>query len=914
MAKGLFSKAGILLLGFAAAGLLVVPAGWLVFRVENARFLEGRRATVQAHLGEVRLALEAALAARLACLHALAAFAASRPDAGDREFTVFAARLVAGEPDIRSVQLARDLTVSHVFPEAGNPGILGLSLPKALPPPQAAALAETLESGRMTLLGPVPLLQGGQGLIARMPVRLPAGPGGPDAPRLWGLATVILDSDAFFRDVEPGQIGAIRLAIRAGDDAGPGGALAYGDPAIFGDTPVVADMAVPGGSWRLAAIPAGGWAPLAVPWSLLGPAGATWLVLGLAFSVFLTWPARLARGIRLATAALDAAKGDLERTVEARTRELSAANESLRNLYEYAPVGIFTSGPEGRYRTVNHCLARMYGFDTPQELLAGVTDIQDQIYCDPGERTALLARLADCGQLSDYETRRRTRTGDAIWVSLNIRAVCDASGGIVRLEGFCTDITARKRADASLRLLWAAVEQSPASIVITDADGTIEYVNPHFTVLTGYTPEEARGQNPRLLKSGVHPPAFYAALWETLRSGRVWRGEFCNRTKEGGIYWEDSSISPVRDEAGRITHFVAVKEDITAQKERKDRLRRLMAEFEALFDASSVGIVHLGPDRRVVRVNRRFSELFGLASMEMAGRALEDIHGGSTRLRAFRQETLARIEAGESVHFEERLRSKAGHVFWCSIHGTRIEPDSPASGSLWIFDDISARRELEAVREDVERIMRHDLKAPLNSIVNLPELVAAVGPVTDEQREMLGEIERAGEVMLRQIELSLDLYKMETGTYVPQVQRIDLARIVAGVGAMLAKTASPKGVALALSAGDGPVFAMGSAVLCQNIAANLLKNAIEAEAAGATVAIRVFAEAGRTVLAIHNPSPVPADILPVFFEKYATSGKAGGSGLGTYSARLMAESQGGRISLESTPASGTTVTVSLPGA
>uniref|UniRef100_I2PYS7 histidine kinase n=1 Tax=Desulfovibrio sp. U5L TaxID=596152 RepID=I2PYS7_9BACT len=914
MAKGLFSKAGILLLGFATAALLVVPAGWLVFRVENARFLEGRRATVQAHLGEVRLALEAALAARLAFLHALAAFAASRPDVGDREFAVFAARLVEGEPDIRSVQLARGLTVSHVFPEAANPGILGLSLPKALPPPQAAALAETLASGRMTLLGPVPLLQGGQGLIARMPVMLPAGQVGPDAPRLWGLATVILDSDAFFRDVGPGQIGAIRLAIRAGGDAEPAGARVHGDPAIFGDAPVVADMAVPGGSWRLAAIPAAGWAPMAVRWSLLGPAGATWLVLGLVFSVFLTWPARLARGIRLATAALDAAKGDLERTVEARTRELSAANESLGNLYEYAPVGIFTSGPEGRYQTANHCLARMYGFDTPEELLAGVADIRNQIYFDPAERQALLARLGTCGHLSNYETRRRTRTGAPIWVSLNVRAVCDDAGTILRLEGFCVDITERKRADASLRLLWAAVEQSPASILITDADGTIEYVNPHFTVLTGFTPEEARGQNPRMLKSGVHPPAFYATLWETLAAGRVWRGEFCNRTKDGGLYWEDSSISPVRDEAGRITHFVAVKEDITAQKESKDRLRRLMAEFEAIFDASSVGIVHLGPDRRVVRVNRRFSELFGLAAMELAGRALEDIHGGITRLRAFRQETLARVEAGESVHFEERFRGQAGHVFWCSIHGKRIEPDSPASGSIWIFDDISARRELEAVREDVERIMRHDLKAPLNSIVNLPELIAAVGPVTDEQREMLGEIERSGEVMLRQIELSLDLYKMETGTYLPQVQRIDLARIVATTAGMLAKTATFRGVAVNLETEGEPVFAMGSAVLCQNIAANLLKNAIEAEEAGGTVTIRVFAQAGRTVLTIHNPSPVPADILPVFFEKYATSGKTGGSGLGTYSARLMAESQDGRISLESSPAAGTTVTVSLPGA
>jgi PAS domain S-box-containing protein len=110
--------------------------------------------------------------------------------------------------------------------------------------------------------------------------------------------------------------------------------------------------------------------------------------------------------------------------------------------------------------------------------------------------------------------------------------------------------------------------------VITGTDGTIEYVNPKFTSLTGYSREEVMGANPRILKSGEQPVGFYADLWKTITSGREWRGEFHNRKKNGEYYWEFASISPLLDEKGAITHYIAVKEDITARKEAEDALRR----------------------------------------------------------------------------------------------------------------------------------------------------------------------------------------------------------------------------------------------------------------------------------------------------------------------------------------------------
>ncbi len=135
------------------------------------------------------------------------------------------------------------------------------------------------------------------------------------------------------------------------------------------------------------------------------------------------------------------------------------------------------------------------------------------------------------------------------------------------------ELAERKRAEEHLRKLSVAVEQSPASIVITDTSGTIEYVNPHFTGLTGYSSEEAVGRNPSMLKTGETSRAEYMELWETILSGGEWRGEFHNRKKNGELYWEQALIAPIRDNSYAITHFIAIKEDITDRKQLEGQLR-----------------------------------------------------------------------------------------------------------------------------------------------------------------------------------------------------------------------------------------------------------------------------------------------------------------------------------------------------
>ena len=184
------------------------------------------------------------------------------------------------------------------------------------------------------------------------------------------------------------------------------------------------------------------------------------------------------------------------------------------------------------------------------------------------------------------------------------------------------DITERKIAEEQLRKLSLAVEQSPASIVITDTRGTIEYVNPKFTRVTGYTLDEVRGKNPRILKSGETSANEYKRMWGTITQGNEWRGEFQNVKKNGELFWEMASISPVKDKDNVITHFVAVKEDITERKHAEVALGESEEKLRLIFENANDGIcIFEEPtdprNRRLIDCNTRYAEMAGRSKEEL---------------------------------------------------------------------------------------------------------------------------------------------------------------------------------------------------------------------------------------------------------------------------------------------------------
>jgi PAS domain S-box-containing protein len=169
------------------------------------------------------------------------------------------------------------------------------------------------------------------------------------------------------------------------------------------------------------------------------------------------------------------------------------------------------------------------------------------------------------------EVEQYRKDGTTVWTEVVTVLQGDAQTGF-KVLGVSRDITERKQADEQIRQLSRAVEASPTSIVITDTRGSIQYVNPKFTEVTGYTFQEALGKNPNILKSGLTPQEVYQQMWSMIEAGQEWHGEFCNRKKNGDLYWEWASISPIVDAGARISHYVAVKEDITELKRAQEEL------------------------------------------------------------------------------------------------------------------------------------------------------------------------------------------------------------------------------------------------------------------------------------------------------------------------------------------------------
>lgn len=254
--------------------------------------------------------------------------------------------------------------------------------------------------------------------------------------------------------------------------------------------------------------------------------------------------------------------------------KLRRSEERYRSFFENAPVGVFYSTTAGKIIRVNGEYARILGYASPEEVkeIVNQSTIAESIYANADERPYVVRKaIATSGNWMVMEQHLRRKDGTHITANVIMRALPDYPE---HLEGFVEDITERKRTEDQLRKLSLAIEQSPASIVITDTKGNIEYVNPKFTQVTGYSMEESRGQKPSILKSGEMALEEYKKLWETITSGNDWRGEFHNKKKSGELFWETASISPVKNKDNVVTNFVAVKEDITERKHTEEALRQ----------------------------------------------------------------------------------------------------------------------------------------------------------------------------------------------------------------------------------------------------------------------------------------------------------------------------------------------------
>lgn len=387
-----------------------------------------------------------------------------------------------------------------------------------------------------------------------------------------------------------------------------------------------------------------------------------------------------------------------EQLVEMRNRYQSLFDNSLTS------TGLVAL--DGTIVDCNTAYASMLGY-TPEEMKS----MNAESFYETEEEAIKVGQLLASGQpLIDYETRLKHKNGGWVDVLLNISLI-DIQGQWY-CQPTCLNITQLKKANAQLRKLSMAVEQSPASVVITDLNGDIEYVNPKFSQVTGYSVEEVLGRNPRILQSGNVFPETYRQMWETLTSGKLWKGEFHNKRKSGELFWEAVSIAPIVDNQGKTTHYLAVKEDITESKLSEMQIRESENRYRNLIENLDIGVVVHAPDTRILLFNKKAMQILGLTVDQMLGRTALDPSWGfidqfSEKLPIEAYPAVQIATSRKSLYNQiVGLARKSGEgMTWATVNGIPVFTEAGDLSEIIIsFADITSLKKAEAeLRSNEER-------------------------------------------------------------------------------------------------------------------------------------------------------------------------------------------------------------------
>jgi PAS domain S-box-containing protein len=382
---------------------------------------------------------------------------------------------------------------------------------------------------------------------------------------------------------------------------------------------------------------------------------------------------------------------------------LRESEEKYRFLFDNIFLGIGISSVDGKVLIMNSAMSRIIGYTEMEIRSINIGDF----YADPEDSKRLNEIVRKHGTVHNFEVRLKRKSRQIFWACLNIKPI--------RYEGLdafmitCLDITDRVIAEEQFRKLSVAVEQSPVTIVIADRRGRIEYVNPNFTKTTGYRIDEVIGRNTNILKSGEQQHAYYEKLWKTVSRGEIWYGEFHNRKKNGELFWEKATIGPITDGKGHITHFIALKEDISEKKAIEYALSESEEKYRGLVEASVHGVViALDNPLRLVFASKPMEAITGYTPEEleqMTSRQINEMVHPDDREYFFSQFRKRLAGKGKKPHREYRLFCKNGTVRWVEVFSTRIDyRNNPAT--LTIFVDITEYRKVENEKDRLEKQLR----------------------------------------------------------------------------------------------------------------------------------------------------------------------------------------------------------------
>jgi PAS domain S-box-containing protein len=393
-----------------------------------------------------------------------------------------------------------------------------------------------------------------------------------------------------------------------------------------------------------------------------------------------------------------------------------------------------------------------------------------------GKITQVVNRCIETGEPFDTEVQIITAKGNNRWVR-SIGSGEFQDGKCVQLNGTIQDITERKKAEFQILKLSLAVDQSPACVVITNLEGTIEYVNPKFIELTGYTLEEAMGQNSSILKSGEHSEEFYKDLWDTISAGKAWKGEFRNKKKNGELYWESALISPIKNKKGEISNYLALKEDITERKRLENANQSLVSIIK--YSQDFIGIA--GKEKNAFFVNPAGQAMVGLEGDAESNRTSVDEYFLEEDLPYVKETILPALFSEGRWSGEFRFRHfKTGEAI--PILYDLFLTEDPETGQPTNITTISrnitllkqAEKELIKAKNKAEESdklktaflnnISHEIRTPLNGILGFGGFLLETDPAPEDKKEMLALVEQASKRLMNTVADYVDMARIFSGT------------------------------------------------------------------------------------------------------------------------------------------------------
>ena len=397
-------------------------------------------------------------------------------------------------------------------------------------------------------------------------------------------------------------------------------------------------------------------------------------------------------------------QNQLIQNISCKNIELEESEARIKTVLEGTPDPLIIVDQHGTITYLNNQTEKTFGYSR-EELLGKGTMIlvpEEHREAHPGNVWKFFEQPMErmFYQLSDAEAV--VKGGRRIDVDIKLSPIQTSAG--LQVIASVRDVTEQKKAQEVIKKLSKVVDQSPVIVVITDRQGAIEYVNPAFCDVTGYSPGEVLGQNPRIFQSGKTPPSVYKSLWGTILAGRPWKGVLRNKKKDGEEYWESMSIAPIINELTEITHLVAVKEDVTERMRMEEAVRESEVKYRELVENASSIILKMDCDGNITFFNEYAQEFFGYEEEELLGRNI--VGTIVPRLETTGRDLGRLIEnltrhPGEFRQVENENVCKDGSRVWVSWTNKALvdEDTGETQGMLSVGLDITAEKHAQQERD-----------------------------------------------------------------------------------------------------------------------------------------------------------------------------------------------------------------------